>query len=59
MSNPFTIRDRDLKKGEPIADIITELWDFYLFMQSDEEVAKQYEQWKTFKILKRDNNENR
>ena len=63
MSNPFVPRHsgipRDLIRGESTTNVIKELWDFYQFMLTDEEVANRFKQWKTYDLLKRDNNENR
>jgi hypothetical protein len=56
VSNPFTPRrHRDLKSGEPTTEILRELWSFYQFMISDDEVSKKFEAWKTFETLKREN----
>lgn len=54
MANPYTVYQRELKAGEPTADIIRELWSFYQFMMSDEEIVKQFDQWKTYELLKKD-----
>ena len=55
MSNPFTVRDRKvgtLKKGEPITEVISELWSFYQFLMSDDEIRAKFEAWKTYETLK-------
>lgn len=57
MSNPFV--PRSLTPGDLTREIILDLWDFYQFMLSDEERFKQFHQWKTYDLLRRDDNENR